>query len=119
MKTMEERMIELAEAIGGTGETERPLLRLLCGQVRRELAGRLRAGVAEEDCQDAMALAGAWLALAGLYAGDGGVERFSAGDLTIQHRDGAARGAALRLQAEQIMRPYVEDNGFVFRGVCG
>lgn len=119
MTGVEERMMELAAAMGRIREEDRPVLALLCAQARRELAGQLRPGVSEAGCEDAMALAGAWMALAGLYAGDGDVARFAAGDLSVQYRDGAARGAALRLQARQIMRPFVADSGFAFRGVAG
>lgn len=76
-----------------------------------------------EDCGEAFLLGAAWLALAGLAAGeDGGVESFRAGDVSIRHRSGTdarARCAALRLQARQVMARYLRDDGFVFRGVPG
>lgn len=116
---MEDRIFEMAVSLGRVDEADWEILRALCGQAAAELAGRLRAGIAAEDCAGPFALAGAWLALAGLCAGDDGPERFTAGDLTIQSRSQAARQDALRLQAEQVMRPYLRDDGFVFRGVWG
>ena len=114
---MEDRIFELAAALNHGAEQDQEILRLLCGQALRELEGRLRPGITAADCADALVVAGAWLALAGMSASQNTVERFTAGDLTIQHGDAAARGEALRLQAEQIMRPYLVDSGFAFRGV--
>ena len=116
---MEERMLEMAMRLGKVDEGERETLALLCAQAARQLVLRLREGVTPEQCGDAFSLAGAWLALAGLCSAGDGVDRFTAGDLTIQHRDGAARETAYRLQAEQVIRPYVRDDGFVVRGVRG
>ena len=83
------------------------------------LAGRLRPEVRSEDCEDAFILACAWLALAGLAAGETGGGRFTAGEVTIQEWDGAARAAALRLQAETVLGPWLADRGFAFQGVPG
>ena len=88
-----------------------------------ELTRRLRPGVSPEDCGSAFVLACAWMALAGLTAGESaGVERFTAGSLTIQEgggADAAERSAALRLQAETVLGPYLADRGFAFQGVDG
>ena len=62
---------------------------------------------------------GRWLALAGLAAGETGGGRFPAGEVTIQEGDGAARAAALRLQAETVLGPWLADRGFAFQGVPG
>ena len=59
------------------------------------------------------------LALAGLAAGETGGGRFTAGEVTIQEGDGAARAAALRLQAETVLGPWLADRGFAFQGVPG
>ena len=45
--------------------------------------------------------------------------RFTAGEVTIQEGDGAARAAALRLQAETVLGPWLADRGFAFQGVPG
>lgn len=58
-------------------------------------------------------------ALAGLAAGETGGGRFTAGEVTIQEGDGAARAAALRLQAETVLGPWLADRGFAFQGVPG
>ena len=83
------------------------------------IGGRLRPEVRSEDCEDAFILACAWLALAGLAAGETGGGRFTAGEVTIQEGDGAARAAALRLQAETVLGPWLADRGFAFQGVPG
>lgn len=57
--------------------------------------------------------------LAGLAAGETGGGRFTAGEVTIQEGDGAARAAALRLQAETVLGPWLADRGFAFQGVPG
>ena len=115
---MEEEILALAKRLGGAGCDETALA-ALCDAAQAELAGRLREGVSPADCGGAFPLAAAWLALANLYTGEAGVEQFSAGDLTIRQGDGAARGAALRLQAEQVMKPWLRDDSFLFLGVKG
>ena len=57
------------------------------------------------------------LRLAGPGGAGGG--RFTAGEVTIQEGDGAARAAALRLQAETVLGPWLADRGFAFQGVPG
>ena len=102
----------------GAGPEE--LLLPLVQAVERQLAGRLREGVAPEDCGSAFPLAAAWMALGALQtAGGDDVERLTAGDVTIQRSDSAQRRAALRLQAQQVMKPYLKDESFLFRGVAG
>ena len=120
---MTEQILALARTLGPAGVTETEALEPLCRAARAELEGMLREGVTHEDCGEAFLLGAAWLALAGLAAGeDGGVESFRAGDVSIRHRSGTdarARCAALRLQARQVMARYLRDDGFVFRGVPG
>lgn len=115
---MREQILALAMALGGVESG--PALEELCLAARRELADRLKDGVSEEDCGPAFAVAAAWLALAGLYAGQGEAESFTAGELTVRTgNDGQARAQALRAQAEQLMSPYLKDRGFAFLGVRG
>ena len=112
-----EDCLSLAKVLGDVPESEWPRLEILCEAALAELRRRLRPGVTEADCGEALPLAGAFLALAGLEEG-GEVERFSAGDLTIQ-TGGAERSANLRRQAERVLAPWLNDGGFVFRGVRG
>lgn len=120
---MEEEIVALAQKLGHVEECQVDTLRALCGPARLEVAGWLKEGTAPEACGGAFPLAAAWVALAALEAGqDGGVERFSAGAVSVQMKSGqdaAARSAALRLQARQVLRPFLRDEGFVFRGVPG
>ncbi len=112
-----EEIMALAATLGKTQESEG--LRTLCQAAEAELTGLLRDGVTVQECGQAFILAAAWLALAGLEGSDSGVERFTAGAVTIQRSDGSLRQKALRLQAFQVMRPWLRDRGFVFRGVKG
>lgn len=115
---MVERIVKTAVLLSGREESEE--LTLLCGHAAEELAGQLRGGLTPEECGGAFILAGAWLALAELEtAGEGDVASFTAGDVTIRRSEGESRGKALRMQAMQVMKPYLRDEGFVFRGVRG
>ena len=112
-----ERVAELAAALGKRGESQE--LSLLCAAAVEELKGCLKPGITPEDCGEAFALGAAWLALAGLEVSDSGVESFTAGAVSVRRKDGSLRQKALRLQALQVMKPYMADGGFVFRGVRG
>lgn len=107
--------MDMARSLGHVDGGQEEALEALCRAAQAELAGRLRP----EDCEDAFILACAWLALAGLAAGETGGGRFTAGEVTIQEGDGAARAAALRLQAETVLGPWLADRGFAFQGVPG
>ena len=100
----------MAKALGHVTAGQETALEALCQAAETELARRLRPGVSPE-------------ALAGLTAGESaGVERFTAGSVTIQEgggADAAERSAALRLQAETVLGPYLADRGFAFQGVEG
>lgn len=120
---MMEEIMALARTLGQVSEDQMPVLETLCRAAEQEMTGRLRDGVTPEDCGQAFALGCAWLALAGLTGGQayGGME-FTAGSVTI--REGGSgeereRSAALRLQAEMVLGPYLKDRHFVFRGVEG
>ena len=113
-----EEIVALAKALGRVPQGQEEALEALCQAAWTRLAGRLREGVSPEDCGEAFSLACAWTALAGLETG-GGVERFTAGSVSIQTGGGGARAAALREQAEEILAPWLADGGFSFRGVPG
>lgn len=115
---MTERVVKLATVLGKRGESEE--LSLLCAAAVEELKGLLRPGVTVEDCGEVFPLAAAWMALAGLVGTeDDEVESLTAGDVTIRKREGEFRRKALELQAKQVMKPYLKDEGFVFKGVRG
>ena len=109
------KITSLAASLGGREGDEN--LALLCRSAGEELLALLRPGVTLEGCAGAFPLAAAWMALGDLAAGEGEVESFTAGAVTVRRGDGTRRRAALRLQALQVMRPYLKDEGFVFRGV--
>lgn len=107
-----ERIVEIAALLGKRERDER--LELLCAGAAEELKGLLRPGVTVEDCGETFLVAAAWLALDS--AGEGEVVSFSAGDVSVKKsgREKNLRGEALRL-----MKPWLQDKGFVFRGVRG
>lgn len=114
---MTEEIAALAAALGKTAESEE--LRTLCKAAEGELTGLLREGVSPEDCEGMFPLAAAWMALGAMEVAGDDVESFSAGTVSVRKKDGALRRKALRLQALQVMKPYIRDEGFVFRGVKG
>lgn len=117
---MKENVLAMASALGKTEADE--TLSALCAAAIEALTAQLRPGVAPADCGEAFILAAAWMALAQRELGDaagGGVERFTAGAVTIQRGSAAQRREALLLQARQVMRPWLRDEGFSFRGVLG
>ena len=112
-----------AQALGQVSESQQGALEALCASAETELTGRLRDGVTPEDCGPAFVLGCAWLALAGLAGGQyGGGGSFTAGSVTIREAgsgENRERAAALRLQAETVLGPYLKDRGFMFQGVEG
>ena len=121
--TAHERIMELAEAIASPEESERPLLDALCTAAETAAAGRLKDGLTPKDCGFKFLCAAAMLAAAGLLPcrENGGVEQFTAGDVTIRTggSDGCGDGASLRRQAALLMADYWKDDGFAFVGVKG
>ncbi|MBM6870418.1 hypothetical protein [Pseudoflavonifractor phocaeensis] len=113
MELVEETVL-LAKTMGQVEETAH--LTILARAACAQLAGRLRAGVTPDYCRTAFCTAAAWLTLAGLEGGQT-VRRFSAGDLTVE-TDGQDRQTFWRM-AQDLMRPYLRDDGFAFRGVMG
>ena len=114
--------LEYAKMLGDAGEAELPLLEVLCEAAELELAGRLKNGLAVEDCGGAFPVAAAWMALAGLYGGRGGGEpsSWTAGAVSVSGGSSDGEQAdTLRGQAERLMAPYLRDDGFYFRGVRG
>ena len=101
---------------GKLTQEQENLLQMLCRVAKRQLEGRLRPGITAEDCRSDFVCAGSLLALAALSESDGGPERFTAGELTIQKSGGDAAARCLRSQAELILMPYVRDC-FAFLGV--
>ena len=102
--------------VGQLSAEQDALLRVLCRVAKNTLAGRLRSGIAPEDCRADFIAAGSLFALAALSEGDGSPERFTAGELTVQRGSGSAAARCLRNQAELLMMPYVRDC-FAFLGV--
>jgi len=113
------RMMELARLLGQVTADEEPVLAALCTAAEQELTGLLREGVTPEDCPEAFALAGAWLALSGLEVSRAaaGPESFTAGDVTIRSGGAAEKAKLLREQAVRILSGWTRDDRFLFYGV--
>ena len=78
----------------------------------------MELGELEEDRRD-LELAAAWLALAALEVPHGleGFTSITAGDMSLRREAGDEGPGEDRAWA--LMAPYLEDRGFVFRGVEG
>lgn len=119
---MHEEILRLAAAIAQPSEEEEALLEALCTAAEAEITRRLREDVTPEQCSSVFFCAAALLAAAGLVPcrESGGVERFTAGDVSLHMGGGACEtAAAMRRQAAGMMAPYWRDDDFVFRGVRG
>ena len=116
---MAEQVLELVKSLVSEGRAQSPMLECLCRAACQRLDARLKAGMSPEDCGDAYLTAAVWLVLSGLDAGSAaeGVKKFSAGDLTVERESGG--GDRLEARAWALMKPYLRDDGFVFRGVPG
>ena len=115
---MVEKVLTMASTLGKIEADE--ALETLCAAAVEELTAQLRPGVSPDDCAEAFVLAAAWIALGQRELGDGGgVEKFTAGQVSIQRGDPQLRREALRLQARQVMKPWLADEGFSFKGVRG
>ena len=119
---MHTEILEFARMAGQVEEGEEELLSLLCQVAERELAGKLKNGVKPEDCSGAFVIAAAWLALSLLCASrqEEQTESWSVGEVSVKKNAKAGEQAAVyRGQAERLMKPYCEEDGFAFMGVRG
>lgn len=116
---MTQQIMELCRAMGA-GKDQEELLLPLVQTVQENLRNQLRDGVSPENCGQAFPMAVAALAMEALeQVGETGgtVTSFTAGDLMIQRRPGAA--VRRSMLAERWLSPWLKDGGFVFQGVCG
>lgn len=114
---MVEQVIALAQSMGAA-EGQDGLLALLCQAAVEDLSGQLKAGMTAEDCGSAFPVACAMMALSAVEQGigGGGVESFTAGDVSI-HRSQSGNASAMTEQARRLMAPFVQEQNFAFRGV--
>ena len=120
---MQETILKYARAMGTVEEGQQALLEALCATAEAELAGKLREGVRPQDCNGAFPLAAAWLARAGLCAGqwtEDAPRSWSAGAVSVTGSAPAGeRADGLEGQAYRLMAPYLKDERFFFQGVRG
>ncbi len=116
---MTEEVLELVQALRGPG-TDETVLRTLCGSACGALDRRLKDGVCPEDCGGLYPVAAAWLVMDWLNQCQGmdGITALSAGDISVR-REGGGEVGKLSERAMELMAPFLEDDGFVFRGVSG
>lgn len=119
---MDQEIMALCRAMGAA-EGREELLLPLARAVRRQLAGRLREGVTQEDCGPAFPLAAAMTVMEKIeeMTGESELSSVSAGELTIKKEGRAAgkTGPSLSQQAEQLLAPWLGDTGFAFQEVQG
>ncbi len=115
----------LALAICGADDEERALLEQFCKAAAAEWTARLRPGIAEGSCEEALTCAAALRAAGRLLAARAGqesVSSFQAGQVSFHIAGAAERSSAaavLEAQAQALMEPYIRDDRFCFRGVPG
>ena len=123
MTERREEIAALAERLCEGTAAERPMLLRLCAAAEREVRSRLRRGVSEEACADAVLCACAFLAAASLEQSRGGEELSSlrAGSVTVTASRGgrSERAERLRREAERLLAPYAVPGSFAFCGVAG
>ena len=114
-----EKIFAQAMVLAGQPE-EQELLRILCHMTADSLLSRLKEGVTEEECQEALVNGGSLYALAAWNGVQGGenVQELRAGDLTIKRGSELSGTSAetYRSQAEKMLQPYLKDR-FAFLGV--
>lgn len=117
---MTQQVLKLAQALGGAGQDEE-LLHTLCAAACRTLDRRLRDGLTAEDCDGAYPLAAAWLVMDWVRGSRGleGITSLTAGDISVRREGPEGSGGRLSQKALELMRPFLREEGFVFRGVSG
>ena len=118
--TLAQQVYAQAALLAGPLESEQTeMLTALCSAATASLTARLKEGLQPEDCKADFIAAASLFALAALNGvkAAGGVEQFTAGDLTVRRASGSdAASNVLRNQAELMIAPYLQDR-FSFRGV--
>ena len=119
---MTDEIIALAKTLTAATEAEEGLLELLAGAAEQRLTAMLRADVTAETCGGAFLCAAALLAAADLLGtrqgAAEGVERFTAGDVSVTRTVGGTTAESLRRQALEMIKPYC-GGSFAFWGVRG
>lgn len=116
---MLEEITALVMELGELEEDRRDLAGRLAEVAMGRLDSRLRRDVTPQTCGGCYELAAAWLALAALEVPHGleGFTSITAGDMSLRREAGDEGPGEDRAWA--LMAPYLEDRGFVFRGVEG
>lgn len=104
-----------------TGTESGALLSALCTAADVELKSRLKNGVLLEEIEELFVTAAAMLALSMLTESSEQerMTEFTAGSLTVGFAGEKVSAAALRRQAENMLRCYIESDDFAFTGVAG
>ena len=113
---MIERTVALCRQLGAGADREE-ILPVLARAACEQLKLRLRSDVTEEDCAEVFPLAAAMIAMDTLkeLEGEGGISAFTAGEVSIR----CSGSDSLVRAARQMMTPWLQEEGFAFRGVEG
>lgn len=113
---MVEQTVALCKQLGAGADREE-ILPVLARAACEQLRLRLRSGVSEEDCADVFPLAAAMIVMDTLneLGGEGRISAFTAGEVSIRC---SGSGSMVRA-ARQMMAPWLQEEGFAFRGVTG
>lgn len=113
---MVERTVSLCRQLGAEADREE-ILPVLALAACEQLKQRLRPGLTWEDCGDVFPLAAAMVVMDTLaeLEGEGRVSAFTAGEVTIR----CSGSGTLVRAARHLLRPWLREEGFAFRGVRG
>lgn len=118
---MTQQILALCRAMGAAQNREELLLPM-AQAVEAQLGGRLKEGVAPEDCGTAFPIAAAMMVmdrLSVLTNGGDGVTSFTAGELTVRRETGTQGEKSLTRLGEELLAPWLGTVGFAFFGVAG
>ncbi len=110
-----DEIIALAASFAGAEEAD-GVLTALCEAAVDCLKMRLREGVSPQDCGKAFPIAAAAIAAKAREEGlgRGGVSSFAAGSVSLSVSEGGDRFTSAALE---LLRPWLRDGSFGFRGV--
>ena len=109
------------ELAGDISDESGRLLNVLCAAAEAELRSRLKNGAPSAELEEVFVTAAGMLAFAMLTETERAedVSSFTAGSVSVTLRGSSVSAAALRRQAENMLRGYIDSGDFAFLGVQG
>ena len=113
---MVERTVALCRQLGAGADRE-DILPVLARAACEQLNLCLRANVTAQDCEDVFPLAAAMVVLDTLaeLEGEKHITAFTAGEVSVR----CGGSGDLTRTARRLLRPWIREEGFAFRGVQG